>query len=292
MIITQLVGGLGNQMFQYAAGRALAHRTGLDFKIDISSYENYKLHYGFELQKIFNCHCVLAKRSDIRRVLGWQSPLLFRRFFIMPGMKDFRCKQLVVEPHFEYWRGINELKERCYLNGYWQSEKYFVDVAKEIRNDFTFKIPMNYKNFELANQIKKVNAVSLHVRRGDYVNNQKNRSIHGLCSIEYYSAAIKYLSKRLKRPYFFVFSDDIEWVKRSLKINHPCLYIYHNVGKESYNDMRLMSMCKHHIIANSSFSWWGAWLNPSSDKIVISPSQWFAKKTDTKDLIPTGWIRL
>jgi len=292
MIITQLIGGLGNQMFQYSVGRALAYRMGSDFKVDISGFKNYKSHYGFELQRIFNSNCLLANVSDIRSVLRWQSPSFIRRVLLKSCMRGFRCKQLVVEPHFKYWQGINELKVQSYLTGNWQSEKYFAEVAREIRNDFTFKIPMRDKNIELANQISKVNAVSLHVRRGDYANNQKYLSIHGLCSIEYYLAAIKYFSEHLKRPYFFVFSDDIKWVKSNLKINHPCIYVDHNNGTESYNDMHLMSMCKHHIIANSSFSWWGAWLNPSSDKIVISPKQWFAKKTDTKDLIPPEWIRL
>jgi hypothetical protein len=146
---------------------------------------------------------------------------------------------------------------------------------------------------KIAEQISRVNSVSLHVRRGDYVANLKVAAIHGLCSKEYYASAIKFISKKVERPHFFVFSDDINWVENNFKINYPCTYINQNFSNESYNDLRLMSLCQHNIIANSSFSWWGAWLNCNSEKIVIAPKKWFAnsdKRCD--DLIPEKWVRL
>jgi len=165
-------------------------------------------------------------------------------------------------------------------------------VASQIRADFTFQLPLENKNAELAKQINQVSAVSLHVRRGDYANNPKTTATHGLCSLDYYRAAIRHVSDRIEQPYFFIFSDDIGWVKDNLKMDFPCQYVDHNQGAESYNDMRLMSMCKHHIIANSSFSWWGAWLNPNVEKTVIAPKLWFANATNTQDLIPQSWVKL
>jgi hypothetical protein len=115
---------------------------------------------------------------------------------------------------------------------------------------------------------------------------------HGLCPISYYQNAINYISAQVEQPYFFIFSDDMGWAKENLKMDLPCIYIDHNHGAESYNDMRLMSLCQHHIIANSSFSWWGAWLNASSNKIVIAPKKWFANNNNVKDLLPIDWITL
>ncbi|WP_036303332.1 alpha-1,2-fucosyltransferase [Methylotenera sp. L2L1] len=289
MVISNIIGGLGNQMFQYAAGRALSIKCGSNLQLDISGFANYELHQGFELQRIFNCNTEIASKSNVRNVLGWQSLSFVRRIILRSNMQKLRCKPFVVEPHFYYWSGIRNLTEDCYLYGYWQSENYFVDVAARIREDFTFKLPMQNNNAELAVHINNVNAVSLHVRRGDYVN---NTTTYALCSSDYYKAAIEYIAGRVEQPHFYIFSDDIAWVKNNLKIDFPHHYVDCNHGSESYNDMRLMSLCKHNIIANSSFSWWGAWLNSSSKKIVVAPKYWFANETNIQDLMPEGWVRL
>jgi len=292
MIITQVIGGLGNQMFQYAAGRALSLQNDTTLSLDISAFESYGLHQGFELHRLFNSSTEIASQQDIRRVLGWQSSSSVRRIISRKFFRSLTGNNYVAEPHFHYWSGIQSVAKECYLSGYWQSEKYFTDVEAKIRTDFTFMLPMDNQNAELAQQISLVNAVSLHVRRGDYVNDSKTNSTHGVCSLEYYRSAILEISKNIKDPHFFVFSDDIAWVQNNLKINYPCIYVEHNRNKESYNDMRLMSLCQHHIIANSSFSWWGAWLNSSPEKIVIAPKAWFANETIVKDLLPQGWVTL
>ena len=279
-------------MFQYAAGRALSLKNDTTLFLDISAFENYELHQGFELQRDFSHPFDIASKADISRVLGWQSPASIRWIVSRRPFASLFRKRFVVEPHFNYWPGINKLTKDCYLAGYWQSEKYFYDVASQIREDFVFQLPMENQNVELAKQINLVNAVSLHVRRGDYVHSQKTNSAHGLCSIEYYQESIRYLAERVEQPQFFIFSDDIEWVKNNLKIDFPLVYVQHNRDKESYNDMHLMSLCRHHIIANSSFSWWGAWLNSNAEKIVIAPKKWFARQTDVRDLFPDGWITL
>ena len=292
MVITNLIGGLGNQMFQYAAGRALSLERGFPLRLDISDFSNYELHQGFELERIFNCTAEIASEADVRNILGWQSSPVIRRMVSRPRMARFRHKGFVIEPHFQYWHGIKKVPCGCYLMGYWQSEKYFLEVAEQIREDFYFRLPLESQNTELAKQINQVNAVSLHVRRGDYANNPKTTATHGLCSLDYYREAIQHVAKHVQQPYFFVFSDDIAWVKSDLKIDFPCEYVVFNQGAESHNDMRLMSLCQHHIIANSSFSWWGAWLNQNADKIVVAPKRWFVNETNTEDLIPQDWVML
>jgi hypothetical protein len=292
LIISHIIGGLGNQMFQYAAGRALSLRKNTELRLDISGFASYGLHQGFELKRVFTCPAVIASDSDINRVLGWQSKPIIRRLMTRQRFAKFRRDAFAVEPHFYYWPKMDDLKTDCYLSGYWQSEKYFADVAAQIRIDFAFRKLMNLRNADFAEKIQQGNAISLHVRRGDYANNPKTTAAHGLCSLEYYKSAIQYVINKVDQPCFYIFSDDPTWVRENIKIDFPSHYVDHNKGEESYNDMRLMSMCKHHIIANSSFSWWGAWLNPSPDKIVIAPQKWFAKETNTRDLIPQDWIRL
>lgn len=292
MVISNIIGGLGNQMFQYAAGRALSLARGQPLQLDITGFATYGLHHGFELQRVFNCPVEIASEQEVHAILGWQFSPRIRRVVAHPGMATFRRKGFIVEPHFHYWPEISKVPRDCYLVGYWQSEKYFREVASVIRADFTFKTPLASRNAELAAQIGQANAVSLHVRRCDYAKNPQTNAMHGLCPQDYYRAAIQYVSDQVSTPYFFIFSDDIAWVKDNLEMDFPCQHIDHNHGAESYNDMRLMSMCRHHIIANSSFSWWGAWLNQNPDKIVVAPKKWFASDENINDLFQAGWVTL
>ena len=292
MIISQIIGGLGNQMFQYAVGRALSLERNQAFRLDVSGFSGYGLHQGFELQRVFRCPAEIATNADVREILGWQFPSGIRRIVTRLGFASLRRDAFVVEPYFHYWPEIKRVPESCYLVGYWQSEKYFQAAASVIREDLTFKLPLQNRNAALAEHIGQVNAVSLHVRRGDYFKNPKVNATHGLCSLDYYRAAIQYLADRVEQPYFFLFSDDMDWVKEHLKMDFPCQYVDNNRNEASYNDMHLMSLCRHHIIANSSFSWWGAWLNPRPEKIVVAPKKWFANPCNVNDLFPHGWIAL
>jgi hypothetical protein len=225
-------------------------------------------------------------------LLGWQCGKLARRVLARRSFAALRRKEWVMEPQFGYWPEFESIPDHCCLSGYWQSEKYFKRYESAIRGEFAFRHPLDARNAELAAEIGSVSAVSLHVRRGDYSSNPKTRAIHGLCSLEYYRAAIEHIAKRVELPCFFVFSDDIGWARDHLDVGFRCSFIGHNQGERNFVDMHLMSLCKHHIIANSSFSWWGAWLNPDPEKTVIAPRRWFANDTPTGDLIPEEWVRL
>lgn len=291
MLVMNVLGGLGNQMFQYAAGRAVASRLSQPLKLDISDFRNYRLHNGFELTRVFSGAMDMATREDMRAVLGWQSAAVVRRILLRPSMAGLRGAGFILEPHFHYWPGINSVPVNAYLIGYWQSEKYFKDFESDIRARFAFRLPLSDSQKRLVDDMVSTNAVSVHVRRGDYVGNKKTNAVHGVCSIGYYKAAFQYFQERLVNPVFYIFSDDMEWVRENISFAAGMRYVEGNKGLDSHCDMRLMSVCRHHIIANSSFSWWGAWLNPDPGKMVVAPKRWFANQNDTRDICPAGWVR-
>ena len=292
MIISHMLGGIGNQMFQYAAGKSLSLKTNQVHWLDLNDFNGYQLHNGFELDRVFNIEDIKSSPTVAKELLSWRANSFAKKILLRSQFARLRGQSFIVEPHFNYWPEFFELKRNCYLYGYWQSELYFKNIESTIRQDFSFKQPLNEVNQQIAIDIAKIESVSLHVRRGDYVNDPKTTATHGTCSISYYVNAINYIANQIEQPVFYIFSDDIDWVKKNIQITFPCNYISHNQGAESYNDMHLMSLCKHHIIANSSFSWWGAWLNPSPNKLVIAPKNWFATETNTEDLLPKNWITL
>ncbi len=292
MVISRIIGGLGNQMFQYAAGRALALSKSAEFRLDLRDFTGYALHNGFELERVFSISARTASGADYRQVLGWRASHLVLRALRQKNLSFLRGSKIVVEPGFSYWPSVVNAPDDCYLQGYWQSEKYFSHIAPAIRADFSFKIAPDSRNQELASNISQCNAVSLHVRRGDYAASPATRATHGLCPPDYYHQAIRHIAERVTQPVFFVFSDDVAWTKKNIAIEFPCHYVDHNRGSESYNDMRLMTLCRHHLIANSSFSWWGAWLNPKPEKVVVAPRKWFADGNNVMDIYPSGWVSM
>ena len=288
MIITKLIGGLGNQMFQYAAGRQFAHKLGVELKLDISGFDHYNLR-KYELS-IFNIREKFATHEEIAELTNPKKSM-FERFNSWLFHKPYESLPTHIIEKFN--STIINLSDGVYLDGYWQSEKYFVDIEKIIRNEFVAIYPQEGLNLELANQIKSCNSISLHIRRGDYVSNPKTNKIHGTCDVDYYMRCIQHITKTVKSPHFFVFSDDIEWARLSLKLPYPIIFIDNNGPEKNYEDLRLMSLCKHNIIANSSFSWWGAWLNPNLEKIIIAPKKWFRDTSiNTSDLIPENWTQI
>jgi len=292
MVISWVQGGIGNQMFQYAAGRALSIATKQPFFVDLQDFKGYTLHHGFQLNKVFDLQVEVADEQLLGAELGFRNLHLIRQLIKRPLFKLMRGGQFILEPHFQYWPQFENLTSGCYLHGYWQSEKYFQSIENTIRTDFRFHYALDGKNELLAREMKATPSVSVHIRRGDYLSDAKTAQIMHVCELDYYHRAFEYMGKLLINPVFYIFSDDMVWVKEWLSIPHQIRYVEHNLGQESYRDMQLMSLCKNHIIANSSFSWWGAWLNANPGKLVIAPQKWFTNGNSDKDLLPDKWVRL
>jgi len=286
MIIIKLIGGLGNQMFQYAAGRRAAYVNNTQLKLDITGYDHqvgitnreYMLH-------IFYINEQFASQKEITACI---KPVSFLSRIISRHTSSY-----VKEQYFHFDPKILKPVNNRYLEGYWPSEKYFLDIGSIIRKDFTLKNKPDKTNIALLKRISIYNSVSIHVRRSDYVSDQKTYDFHGVCGLDYYKKAISLIAEKTNNPHFFIFSDDPDWCKSNFRLQSSTIYVTHNLGVKDYEDMRLMSACKHNIIANSSFSWWGAWLNSNPNKIVMAPKKWFCDKSiDTKDLIPQDWIKI
>lgn len=292
MIVTKLIGGLGNQMFQYAAGRrtAIANKTGL--KLDITGYDHQVgITPRVYMLDMFHIRARIATRQDIELFKANSKGIVQRNWYrvkrALYRRHYFRQKSLAFSHEFL------TIPDNSYLDGYWGSEKYFLDIGDIIHKDFMLKNKPNKANSELIQRIKSCNSISLHVRRRDYVLDKKTHAFHGVCGLGYYKKAISLTTKRVMNPIFFIFSDDPDWCMANLRFNYQTTYVTHNLGKHDYEEMRLMSACKHNIIANSSFSWWGAWLNNNPDKIVVAPKKWFNTATiNTQDLIPNSWIKI
>jgi len=291
MIIVKLIGGLGNQMFQYAAGRNLAIKNNTILKLDISGFKDYKLrNYDLGRFKILED---IATSEDLSGVIFPSDGSIHKvRKYLKIKIADVQHIQFIKEQENDFQPEILTLGDSIYLDGYWQSEQYFSDIKDVIRKEFTVKGVPDPINESYLGKIIDCESVSVHVRRGDYVSNPTTAQVHGFLGLEYYQMALDIILEKIDEPHFFVFSDDPDWAERNLKPDAPIAYIKHN-GAKNYEDLRLMSTCKHHIIANSSFSWWGAWLAPDENKTVIGPSRWFSDKDyNDQDRMPENWLRV
>lgn len=287
MITVRLNGGMGNQMFQFAACHALALRLGTDCKVDLSTFRRsirkYELdNFARAPQVANNNELPLASKLAQRGMPATVADAIGR---ILAGKSMFEERF-----PFRFDERFLDIHDGSYLIGYFQSEKYFENFSTEIRNFFTFKHPLSAASKEILDQMGGPSSVSVHVRRGDYISVPKTNKIHGTCSLEYYQAAFRIISERLKAPRLFVFSDDPTWAKENIKLPAKTVYVDHAGNRPAHEDMQLMSNCRHHIIANSSFSWWAAWLNPSPRKLVIAPRRWVNDASvELSDLFPQGW---
>lgn len=291
MIIVRISGGLGNQMFQHAAGVALASHHACDLKWDLSWFDGNTLHQGFELSRVFGISKENATAADYRETLGWRGNDWLRGRLASRKWGWLRPKHYIREPHFHYWPKFWQIRPPVYLDGYWQTAKYFQDMEALVRNEFQFSQHMSLENRAIAEIMEESNSVSLHVRRGDYVSDKRIANVHGVCGLDYYLQALDELEGRVRDPYYFVFSDDPQWVLDNMRLEGRYMVVEHNQGVDSYNDMRLMGLCDNHIIANSSFSWWGAWLGCNLEKVVIAPNRWFNDfPADARDLYDPTWI--
>jgi hypothetical protein len=284
MILIQLKGGLGNQMFQYAAARALAAKHGIKVLLDATHYREDQLRNFDLLELNVAARLASSKEADeMRPNSPWQRVIAR----LTPSARKTYYKQ----PYYHFDPDFFRLGPRIYLQGYFQSERYFQPIKDVIRQELTFRNPMPANVQELAAQMRREASVSVHIRRGDYKNAETLR-MHGMLPLSYYDEAVKGLQNDLPSPHFYIFTDDSRWVKENLDLPGATL-VSGPVTHTHFEDLYLMQQCRHNIIANSSFSWWGAWLNDSPEKKVIAPKNWFNEgPKDTQDLIPASWKQI
>ncbi|MBF9046475.1 alpha-1,2-fucosyltransferase [Rhodobacterales bacterium LSUCC0031] len=288
VIVVHVVGGLGNQMFQYACGRAAAARCGGRLLLDLSAFERYKLHsYGLDGYRI--SAKTAPRRLQTSSVL--QASLRHLGLAKPWQMKVQGFEYILENQDFEFQSRILAQHKKVYLEGYWQDERYFADFADLIRADFRPRCPGNttYTNTIADGSL----LVSLHIRRGDYLDNPIANSVHGVLGLNYYQEAVELMVRRIgERFRIVVFSDDIEWARQNLCFQQPLSFVRGSAATP-YEDLLTMASCDHHIIANSSFSWWGAWLNPSLTKVVITPRRWYAApELAHHNICPSSWERI
>ena len=292
MVVVKLFGGLGNQLFQYSFGKYLANQLNTSVRFDVQTdviLSNFTPR-GLGLSA-FNIKIDLATNENINemkffsngffekveRKVTQKFPSLRNTYFVES------LSHRLIEPMF--------IRDNCYYEGYWQAYEYLTLNEKICFNsDILAGSNISGNQIELINEIKTTDSVSLHIRRGDYISIKVNSKIFQICTLDYYQNAIAFIEKKIENPVFFVFSDEIEWAKENLRGDNFVFV----TGNEPSTDLYFMSLCKHNIIANSTFSWWGAWLNQDRNKIVIAPNQWYVGELNDsfRNLIPQCWIRI
>lgn len=302
MIIVKMMGGLGNQMFQWALGRALSIKNSAEFKVDVYFLIDRQPKRNFTFRTfdldIFKLVPEFATKDEIS---NYGLPKFGRYGAFLKHMMQMWRRNInpnsynyLIQTKFEYDEQIDNAPVNSYLEGYFQTERYFKPYESIIRKDFEFKNELTDGALEMSKIISDKQSVAIHIRRGDYVTNPKANKTHGVMGKEYYDKAIELISNKIESPHFFIFSDDNDWCRENFAITDNMTIIEDDIkGHKFQYSLNLMSQCKHAIIANSSFSWWGAWLSDNPGKIVIGPKNWFRNpELNTQDIMPESWIRL
>jgi hypothetical protein len=300
MIVVRLMGGLGNQMFQYALAYVLSKKYNTSLKVDLtllndrSQPHEVVTHRTLLLDQVFNIRIEYADRKAIEYFNGkvYSSFIgkIYNRFNLMirqPNLKIEKSRSF--DPHFL------EAGENACIVGSFQSEQYFISHSSAIKQLYQFKNHLLTQSHDLAMQINNSQSVAIHVRRGDYVTSKMYRHTIGTLPISYYEKAIAEITKRVTNPVFYIFSDDIEWCSKELA-HLPVSLVWvgaEHSGLHAANHLQLLTLCKHFIISNSTFAWWGAWLSNHTEKVVIAPQQWFKKEAyNTNSIVPTSWVKV
>ncbi len=289
MIGVRLEGGLGNQLFQYAAARSLAIRHATEVTIDLSALSVKKKSLTAREYELgaFNCMIKSTQSTSFYfSALAKHARLLFN---LLSPWSAF------VEQGEQFNTCFSTAPDNSYLIGFWQSYRYFEGIEEVLRHDFTPKNPLSSKSIAIQKMIDRSSpAIAVHVRRGDYVSLPSAINYHGALSLDYYHEGIEIMEKHFPNTTYFVFSDDIDWCKKNLGLGERAIHVDHNGSVNAWQDLVLMSACHHHIIANSSFSWWGAWLGGQNrefnKQLIIYPKNWFkGRAVNTEDRFPLNW---
>lgn len=289
MVIVKIIGGLGNQLFQYAFGKYLSSLLNTDVKYDVYNDNSNKNFTIRELDvKKFNVDLSISSSEEVDKYIFFKKgvfrrierkfaqtlPFFFRNYFVQKNAHSLS----------------NILKNDCYYEGYWQCSEYMEKVREELLSNIQPDDVFYQKHSEILKRIIESNSVAIHIRRGDYISIKVNSKLFEICDMKYYNDAIEYIENVVSKPNYFIFTQDTEWAKNNF--NNTCFELV--IGNSAIDDLLLMSFCKHNIIANSTFSWWSAWLNKNKNKIVIAPQKWYKgiRNLQTNYLIPINWIRL
>ena len=288
MIVVKIIGGLGNQLFQYSYAKSLQQK-GYKVKIDISAFKSYKLHGGYFLDG----YLIDIEEATVRDLSLYRAPNIITKLKRKIGLENIN---FIEEDVFFFSENLLLPKDDSYIEGYFQSEKYFLVIRDVILKQISLKKNLSAYGVSIQKKISACNvSCSIHIRRGDYLTNAATNKLHGVLNLDYYRSSIELLEKRFSNNIqYFIFSDDIEWAADNLKINNSTL-IENDLSRDPNEDIYLMSLCSHNIIANSSFSWWGAWLNKNLHKNVFAPKAWVLENKInelTFHLIPNNWTRV
>ena len=292
MVIVKISGGLGNQLFQYAFGKAIEEKYGYDVKYDLSYYEDIPKDDTYRevfVSRYIPLH-MLATKDDILKITKWDKSV-WKKALKRLGFAEYRTKY---ERPGDGVTSIEQVKDDTLLIGYWQSEEYFSNVCDKIREEFSFETDTQSPEMKvLSEKIKSSDSVSIHVRGGDYLLAQNQAIFGGICTSEYYEEAYAYMKKKNPAGKFFLFTNDVEWTKNNIHLPYEEIIMVSEEyeATEDWMDLYLMSICKDNIIANSSYSWWAAWLNANKNKTVICPSKWTNSQIDDK-IFAKGWTRI
>lgn len=287
MIVVRLNGGLGNQLFQYATGRHLALLNNSELYLDNTFLETQQAETNWKYElAAFNIESKIADEQILQNFRGSDfstTDRMLTRIVSLGKNKKYKFEE------YGFDEAILELKGNYYLCGYFQSEKYFKSIAAQLRKDLIIKDDYLPKDTALIQKINQRQSIAIHIRRGDYIRNLSSMDAHGLCSKDYYTKSIDFLKNELGNDiHFYIFTDDEEWIKREMTWNIESTLV---TGKSIIEDFYLMSLCKHNIIANSTFSWWAAWLNNNPDKKIIIPKHWTTNTiTEQIELVPNNWL--
>ena len=289
-IIVRLNGGLGNQMFQYAAGKRLAEKRATELKMDLSLFDRQP-GCSYELNR-FAVNEKFSTKREVRSLKYGMGSFLTR----LSGSRRKKARRLsstyILEKGFQFDPDILDLPDNVLLEGYWQSEKYFSDIAELIRKIFSPRWISTFTQ-EVSARIRNCDSVGVHIRRGDYVLNEKTSQFHGICTVAYYEECVRKVSETVAPLHLFIFSDDITWCRANLVFPYETTFVDRGDTDDPVGDLYLMSLCLHNIIANSSFSWWAAWLNRNPGKMVFAPARWFNDLSiNIEDLIPPSWQKI